>query len=124
METLQQKQVELSHLGEGNGQKINIIWTNLTDKIHRLDENLNSTQEKPLELTSRIHSHGHGNKDRIDQLTTKVTSFTNDLETLDQKVKTVQEGQTTMNSRKDAVDKRISQIEQNINYNTKFTLYY
>ena len=87
IETVQQKQMELSHLGEGNSQKINVLWTNLTDDINRLERKLNSTQEKQSELASRVRNHGHGNKESIDQLTSKITNFTNDFETLDQQVR-------------------------------------
>ena len=38
---------------------------------------------------------------------------------LDQQVKTVQQGQTTLNSGKDALDARISQIERTIQFIVK-----
>ena len=72
IEEVQQKQNELSNLSEGSGQEINILSTNLTDEIQRLDEKWNSTNEKQLELTSRLKDHGHGNKHRIDQLEKKI----------------------------------------------------
>ena len=52
--------------------------------MQRLDEKLNSTQEKQLELTTDIRDHGHGNKQRIDQLTSQITNFTSDFEIFDQ----------------------------------------
>ena len=75
IETVQQKQMELARLGEGNGQKINVLWTNLTDDIHLLNHKLSSTQEKQLELTSRVRDHGHGNKQRIDQLDEQIKNI-------------------------------------------------
>ena len=75
IENVQQKQIDLSRLSEGNSQTINVLRTNLTDEMHRLDEKLNSTQEKQLELTTDIRNHGHGNKQRIDQLTSQINNF-------------------------------------------------
>ena len=98
IETVQQKQNELSRLGEGNDKKINVLWTNLTDEIHLLDEKLNSTQEKQLELTSDVRNHGHGNKLRIEQLTSQITNFESDWESFDQKVETVLQKQTEISS--------------------------
>ena len=73
IEKVKQKQNELSDLSEGSGnQEINILSTNLTDEIQRLNEKWNSTNEKQLELTSRLKDHGHGNKHRIDQLEKKI----------------------------------------------------
>ena len=34
--TVQQQQVKLATLSQGNEQKINVLWTNLTDSINRL----------------------------------------------------------------------------------------
>ena len=34
--TVQQQQVKLATLSQGNEQKINVVWTNLTDSINRL----------------------------------------------------------------------------------------
>jgi len=75
IENFQQTQIELSRLGEENGQTINFLRTNLTHEMHRLDEKLNSTQQKQLELTTDIRNHGHGNKQRIDQLTSQINNF-------------------------------------------------
>ena len=86
--TVQQKQIELSRLGEENDQKMNTISTNLTDGMNRLDEKLNSTQKKQLELTSDVRSHGYGNKQRIDQLTSQITNFTSDFDVFNQQVST------------------------------------
>ena len=49
---LTSKVTELSHLGEENGKKINVISANLTDGIHRLDQKLNSTHENQLDAES------------------------------------------------------------------------
>lgn len=65
---------------------INVVWTNLTHNLHRLDSKLNSTQEKQLELTSDVRNNGHGNKLRIDELTSQITNLTNDFEILDHMV--------------------------------------
>ena len=75
IETIQQKQIELSRLGEGNGQKINDLWTTVKDDIHHLNQKLNFTQETQLDLTSRLRDHGHGNKQRIDQLDQQIKNF-------------------------------------------------
>ena len=72
IETVQQKQIELSRLAEANGQKINVLWTNLTDDMQNLNQKLNSTQEQQLELASRLRDHGHGNKERINQLASQI----------------------------------------------------
>ena len=37
--TVQQQQVKLATLSQGNEQKINVVWTNLTDSINRLTVN-------------------------------------------------------------------------------------
>ena len=34
--TVQQQQIKLTTLSQGNEQKINVLWTNLTDSINRL----------------------------------------------------------------------------------------
>ena len=73
LESVQQKQIELSRLAEGNGQKINILWTNLTDDMQNLNQKLNSTQEEQLKLASRLRDHGHGNKERINQLASQIS---------------------------------------------------
>ena len=73
IETVQQKQIELSRLAQGNGQKINVLWTNLTDDMQNLNQKLNSTQEQQLELASRLRDHGHGNKERIEQLASQIS---------------------------------------------------
>ena len=111
IKTVQQKQNELFNLSEESSRE-----------IQRLDQKMNSTQEKQLVLTSRVDDHDNGNDERIDQLTTKVTSFTNDLETLDQKVKTVLHEQTTLSSGKDAYGGRISLIENKIYKKEKIRL--
>lgn len=102
IETIQQKQSELANLTEENGQEINVLRTNLTDDLQRLDQKLNSTHEEQLELTSRVQ----------DQLTTQVTRFTNDFGTLNQKVRTLQQGQTSLVSRDRALDGKIEQVKQ------------
>ena len=76
LETVQQKQIELTSLSERNGQKINILWTNLTDNMQNLNQKLNSTQEEQLELASRLRDHGHGNKGRINQLASQLDGQT------------------------------------------------
>ena len=86
IETVQQKQFELSRLSEGNDQKINVLWTNLTDEIHHLSKKLNSTQEEQLELASRVRDHGHGNKDRIDQLAIQISQVFGNITDLSSKM--------------------------------------
>ena len=73
LETVQQKQIELTSLSERNGQKINILWTNLTNDMQNLNQKLNSTQEEQLKLASRLRDHGHGNKERINQLASQIS---------------------------------------------------
>ena len=73
LETVQKKQIELSRLSDANGQKINGLWTNLTDDKENVNQKLNSIQEKQLELASRVRDHGHGNKERIDQLASQIS---------------------------------------------------
>ena len=116
METVQQKQNELSRFGIGNEQKINVVWTNLTENINLLEEKLNSTQEKQLELTSDIRNHGHGNKQRIDQLTSQITNFKSDFEIVDQQVKTVQQQQAKLISKDDLLDRRMNVLWTNITF--------
>ena len=116
IETVQQKQMELSHLSEENDQKINVISKNLTDGMNRLDEKLNSTQEKQLKLTSDVRSHGHGNKQRIDQLTSQITNFTSYFEVFDQQVKTVQQQQAKFISKDDLLDRRMNVLWTNITF--------
>ena len=116
METAQQKQNELSRFGIGNEQKINAVWTNLTENIHRLEEKLNSTQVKQLEMTSDIRNHGHGNKQRIEQLTSQITNFKSDFEIVDQEVKTVQQQQAKLISKDDLLDRRMNVLWTNITF--------
>jgi len=102
IETIQQKQSELANRTEENGQEINVLRTDLTDDLQRLDQKLNSTHEEQLERTSRVQ----------DQLTTQVTRFTNELGTLNQNVRTLQQGQTSLVSRDRALDGKIEQVKQ------------
>lgn len=88
IKAVQQKQLECSRLSEENDQKINIIWTNLTDEIYRLDENLeyydflvNSTQKTQLKIV---------------ELTSQVTNFTNHFKRIDQQMETVREKQNQL----------------------------
>ena len=94
METVQQKQNELSRFGIGNEQKINAVWTNLTDNMHRLEEKLNFAQERQLELTSDLRDH-------------------------DQQVKTVQQQQVKLISKDDLLDQRMNDSLTNITFNMK-----
>ena len=102
IETIQQKQSELANRTEENGQEINVLRTDLTDDLQRLDQKLNSTHEEQLERTSRVQA----------QLTTQVTRFTNELGTLNQNVRTLQQGQTSLVSRDRALDGKIEQVKQ------------
>ena len=117
--TVQQKQFELSRLSKENDQKRNAISTKITDGMkfmNRLDEKLNSTQEKQLELTSDVRGHGHGNKQRIDQLTSQITKFTSDFEVFDEQVKTVQQQQAKLISKDDLLDRRMNVLWTNITF--------
>ena len=100
IETVKQKQFELSHLGEGNSQEITALRKNLTDDMDRLDRNLNSTEEKHRKLSSHVLTHGHGNKQRIDKLA--------------QQFKTVLEEQTMLISQNDVLDQRINASLTNV----------
>ena len=80
------------------------------------DLKLNSTQEKQLELTSKIRAHGHGNKQRIDNLASQITTFTNGFETLDQQMKTIQQQQTALISKEDVLDRRMNVLWTNITF--------
>ena len=70
-------------------QDFNILRSNLTattqklaNKIDIFDQKLNFTQEKQ-----------HGNKQHIDQLTSKIENITNDIKLIDQQIETVQQKQ-------------------------------
>ena len=83
--------------GQNNVQKqqIQIIARNDRHEqdVKILKSNLNSTQEKQLELASKIRDHGHGNKQQIDNLAFQVTKSKNDFKLIEQQLKTVQQQQ-------------------------------
>ena len=98
---------------------INILHLNLTATTNNFanilevfDRQLNSTQEKQLELTSHVRNHGHGNKQRIDQLTSQIANFTNDFDSLNQKVTILQQNQSTLISREETLNMKLNQIER------------
>ena len=102
IETVKQKQSELSRLGEGNSQEITSLRKNLTDDIDRLNQNFNSTEEKHRKLSSHVLTHGHGNKQRIDKLA--------------KQFKTVHENQATLISENDVLDQRINVSLTNVTF--------
>ena len=81
LNNVQQQQVQTLTRIDGTGQDVEILKSNLTVTRNDLgnifdsfDQKLNSTQEKQLELDSRIRDHGHGNKQRIDNLEEKLNN--------------------------------------------------
>ena len=52
--------------------------------VNFLNAKLNSTQGKQLELASEIHTHGHGNKQLIDNLASQITKSKNDIKLIEQ----------------------------------------
>ena len=82
LNNVQQQQVQTLTRIDGTGQDFQILKSNLTvtrnnleNIVDSLDQKLNSTQEKQLELDSRIRDHGHGNKQRIDNMESKIATF-------------------------------------------------
>ena len=129
LNSTQEKQQELTSRVEdhdrGNQERFNQLTTkvtNNTNDLETLDGKVRIIQQKQSTLTNKdvaldrkieqVKQYGHGNKGHIDQLTTKVTRNTNDLGTLTQNVRTVQQGQTTLVSRGRAIDGKIEQVKQ------------
>ena len=95
---------------------LRVTTNNLENKFDAFDQKLSSTQKKQLELTSDIRNHGHGNKQRIDQLTSEITNFRSDFEIFDQQVKTVEQQQTKLISKDDLLDRRMNDSLTNITF--------
>ena len=53
-----------------------VTKNSLANIFDSFDLKLNSTREKHLELSSKIRDHGHGNKQRIDDLASQITNLT------------------------------------------------
>ena len=95
---------------------LRVTTNNLENKFDAFDQKLSSTQKKQLELTSDMRNHGHGNKQRIDQLTSEITNFRSDFEIFDQQVKTVQQQQAKLISKDDLLDRRMNDSLTNITF--------
>ena len=94
---------------------LRVTTNNLANRIDTLDHKLNSTQEKQQELISDLLNHGHGNKQRLDQLESQMTNFTSDFESFDQQIKTVQQKQITFISQ-DVLDRKINDSMTNVTF--------
>ena len=95
---------------------LRVTTNNLENKFDAFDQKLSSTQEKQLELISDMRNHGHGNKQRIDQLTAEITKFRSDFESFDQQVKTVQQQQAKLISKDDLLAQRMNDSLTNITF--------
>ena len=92
------------------------IGETLTDEFDNFDQKLNKTQEMQLELASQIRNHGHGNKQRIENLESQITNFKNDFQTFDRDLKTVQQKQIELISREDVLHRRMNVLWTNITF--------
>ena len=114
----QRKQLEII------SRDINILQSNLTattntlaKKIDLVDRKLNSTQEKQLKLTSNLRDHGHGNKQRLDQLMLHVKNFANDFKLIDQQMETVHQKQNELSRSGIKNEQKINAVRTNLTEN-------
>ena len=112
----QQLQVNTRIDGDLNNLQSNLSVTknDLANIFDSFDLKLNSTQEKQLELDSKIRDHGHGNKHRIDNLSSQITNFTNDLEMYDEQMKTIQQQQINLTNLAHGNDQKINVVWTNL----------
>ena len=87
---------------------------NLANKIDLVYRKLNFTSEKQLELTSDLRDHGHGNKQRLDQLASHIQNFANDFKLIDQQMETVQQKQNELSRLGKGNDQKINVLTENI----------
>ena len=86
----------------------------MTTIFDNFDQKLDSSLEKQLELASQIRNHGHGNKHRIDNLTSEVTQSKTDLKLMGQKMKTFQQQQIQITTRIDGHDRDVDILKSNL----------
>ena len=112
----QQLQVNTRIDGDLNNLQSNLSVTknDLANIFDSFDLKLNSTQEKQLELDSKIRDHGHGYKHRIDNLESQITNFTNDLEMYDEQMKTIQQQQINLTNLAHGNDQKINVVWTNL----------
>merc|ERR1712176_1183096 len=122
---LDRKIEQVKQYGHGNNGRINQLTTKVTrntNDLGTLNQQIRTVQQGQSTLVSRgqsldgkieqVKQYGHGNRGRIDQLTTKVTRNTNNLGTQTSNVRALQQGQSTFTNKDVALDRKIEQVKQ------------
>ena len=126
---------QVKQYGHGNNGRINQLTTKVTrntNNLGTLTQSVRTVQQGQTSSVSRsralntkieqVKQYGHSNRGRIDQLTTKVTRNTNNLGTQMSNVRSLQQGQTTLNSRSRALDGKIEEVKRAFRYTNDIRL--
>merc|ERR1712176_743562 len=132
---LERKIEQVKQTGHGNNGRINQLTTKVTrntNELGTLNQQVRTVRQGQSTLVSRgqsldgkieqVKQYGHGNRGRIDQLTTKVSRNTNNLGTQTSNARALQQAQSTFNSRTQALDREIEDIKRRFRYSNDIKL--